>query len=64
MEEFEKSEEELTIAEHAARENVPPSILSAVMQFENWAEGKQVSKSAFKGAVESFLNAPAWGRGK
>jgi hypothetical protein len=53
--------ETLTIEEHAKRQDTPPSILAAIMQFQNWAAGKRVSEQAFKDAVNAFLGAPIGG---
>jgi hypothetical protein len=64
MEDFESGRapevggEGLTIEEQAKQQQVPPSILAAVMQFKHWARGKKVSEEEFQDAVHTFLGSP------
>lgn len=51
-----------TIEGHAAALGVSAAVFAAVRQYQGWAEGKKVERSAFEQAVYAFLGAPIGGR--
>ncbi|GHT56955.1 hypothetical protein AGMMS50268_13330 [Spirochaetia bacterium] len=52
----------LTVEEHAKRQNIDTPIFVAVLQSEQWFNGKKVTETVFKAAVEAFLKGPMAGK--
>ena len=54
--------ENLTIEEHAKKQDIDAPVFAAVMQSNGWASGKKVPTAVFTKAVNDFLSASMGGQ--